>query len=220
VEPSGARHDPAGRFHHGGEDTGLILQLGEWALAEACRRASAWPSNLRVAVNLSPVQFSAPNLYDTIAGILSTSGLAPDRLELEITERVFMENSDRTLAILHQLKRLGVRIAMDDFGTGYSSLSYLRSFPFDKIKVDRTFISGVVDSGKCVVRGVSLNCYLSVWDPMGKDWSCGECLFKCFKGRMALIREISGGTLAGKMHKWNCDFRISINEMMVEIGKT
>jgi len=127
------------------EDTGLILQLGEWALTEACRRASAWPSNLRVAVNLSPVQFSAPNLYDTIAGILSTSGLAPDRLELEITERVFMENSERTLAILHQLKSLGVRIAMDDFGTGYSSLSYLRSFPFDKIKVDRTFISSVVE---------------------------------------------------------------------------
>jgi EAL domain-containing protein (putative c-di-GMP-specific phosphodiesterase class I) len=94
---------------------------------------------------LSPVQFSSPNLYDTIAGILSASGLAPDRLELEITERVFMENSERTLAILHQLKSLGVRIAMDDFGTGYSSLSYLRSFPFDKIKVDRTFISGVVE---------------------------------------------------------------------------
>jgi EAL domain-containing protein (putative c-di-GMP-specific phosphodiesterase class I) len=127
------------------EDTGLILQLGEWALAEACRQASEWPNHLRVAVNLSPVQFSSPNLYDTIAGILSASGLAPDRLELEITERVFMENSERTLAILHQLKSLGVRIAMDDFGTGYSSLSYLRSFPFDKIKVDRTFISGVVE---------------------------------------------------------------------------
>jgi len=136
---------PPGVFITVAEDTGLILQLGEWALVEACRRASAWPSHLRVAVNLSPVQFSAPNLYETIAGILATSGLTPDRLELEITERVFMENSDRTLEILHQLKSLGVRIAMDDFGTGYSSLSYLRSFPFDKIKVDRTFISGVVD---------------------------------------------------------------------------
>jgi predicted signal transduction protein with EAL and GGDEF domain len=136
---------PPGVFITVAEDTGLILQLGEWALVEACRRASGWPNHLRVAVNLSPVQFSAPNLYDTIAGILSTSGLAPDRLELEITERVFMENSDRTLAILFQLKSLGVRIAMDDFGTGYSSLSYLRSFPFDKIKVDRTFISGIVD---------------------------------------------------------------------------
>jgi diguanylate cyclase (GGDEF)-like protein len=136
---------PPGVFITVAEDTGLILQLGEWALAEACRQASEWPGHLRVAVNLSPVQFSAPNLYDTIAGILSASGLAPDRLELEITERVFMENSERTLAILHQLKSLGVRIAMDDFGTGYSSLSYLRSFPFDKIKVDRTFISGVVE---------------------------------------------------------------------------
>jgi diguanylate cyclase (GGDEF)-like protein len=136
---------PPGVFISVAEDTGLILQLGEWALAEACRQASEWPHHLRVAVNLSPVQFSSPNLYDTIAGILSASGLAPDRLELEITERVFMENSERTLAILHQLKSLGVRIAMDDFGTGYSSLSYLRSFPFDKIKVDRTFISGVVE---------------------------------------------------------------------------
>jgi diguanylate cyclase (GGDEF)-like protein len=136
---------PPGVFITVAEDTGLILQLGEWALTEACRQASEWPGHLRVAVNLSPVQFSAPNLYDTIAGILSASGLAPDRLELEITERVFMENSERTLAILHQLKSLGVRIAMDDFGTGYSSLSYLRSFPFDKIKVDRTFISGVVE---------------------------------------------------------------------------
>jgi diguanylate cyclase (GGDEF)-like protein len=123
------------------EDTGLILPLGEWALTEACRRASEWPESLKVSVNLSPVQFSAPNLTDTIAGILAATGLAPNRLELEITERIFMENTEHTLAVLHRLKDIGVRISMDDFGTGYSSLSYLRSFPFDKIKVDRTFVT-------------------------------------------------------------------------------
>jgi diguanylate cyclase (GGDEF)-like protein len=147
---------PPGVFITVAEDTGLILPLGEWALAEACRRANEWPSHLRISVNLSPVQFSAPNLYDTIAGTLAASGLAPDRLELEITERIFMENSERTLAILHQLKELGVRISMDDFGTGYSSLSYLRSFPFDKIKVDRTFVSDLSegDEHTAIVRAV------------------------------------------------------------------
>ena len=147
---------PPGVFITVAEDTGLILPLGEWALTEACRRASEWPSHIRISVNLSPVQFSAPNLFDTIAGILASSGLAPSRLELEITERIFMENSERTLVILHQLKELGVRISMDDFGTGYSSLSYLRSFPFDKIKVDRTFISGLAEGAEhaAIVRAV------------------------------------------------------------------
>ena len=147
---------PPGTFITVAEDTGLILPLGEWALAEACRRANDWPSHLRISVNLSPVQFSAPNLYGTIAGTLAASGLAPDRLELEITERIFMENSERTLAILHQLKELGVRISMDDFGTGYSSLSYLRSFPFDRIKVDRTFVSGLSEGNEHaeIVRAV------------------------------------------------------------------
>jgi len=147
---------PPGMFITVAEDTGLILPLGEWALTEACRRASEWPSHLRISVNLSPVQFSAPNLYDMIAGTLAASGLAPNRLELEITERIFMENSERTLATLHQLKNLGVRISMDDFGTGYSSLSYLRSFPFDKIKVDRTFVSGLTegDEHAAIVKAV------------------------------------------------------------------
>jgi diguanylate cyclase (GGDEF)-like protein len=133
------------------EDSGLILPLGTWALTEACRQAAQWPDHLKIAVNLSPVQFSAPNLYDTIKSILAETGLAPHRLELEITERLFMEESEKTLSILHQLKQLGVRISMDDFGTGYSSLSYLRSFPFDKIKVDRTFVSDLVDGTEHIV---------------------------------------------------------------------
>jgi diguanylate cyclase (GGDEF)-like protein len=133
------------------EDSGLILPLGEWALAEACRRAAQWPDHLKIAVNLSPVQFSIPNLYNVVKSTLAETGLAPHRLELEITERLFMEDSEKTLSTLHRLKELGVRISMDDFGTGYSSLSYLRSFPYDKIKVDRAFISDLAEGTEHVV---------------------------------------------------------------------
>ncbi len=123
------------------EDSGLILALGEWALREACRAAAQWPNDLNVSVNLSPVQFSAPNLVEVIAAILAETGLPANRLELEITERIVMDKTGSTPIMLRRLKQLGVRIALDDFGTGFSSLSYLRSFPFDKIKVDRAFIS-------------------------------------------------------------------------------
>jgi diguanylate cyclase (GGDEF)-like protein len=133
------------------EDSGLILPLGEWALREACRKASLWPNDLHIAVNLSPMQFQAPNLFSLIEGILAETGLAPHRLELEITERIFMENNDSTLSTLRRLKELGVRVSLDDFGTGYSSLSYLRSFPFDKIKIDRAFVSDLKDSSEHIV---------------------------------------------------------------------
>jgi EAL domain-containing protein (putative c-di-GMP-specific phosphodiesterase class I) len=125
------------------EDSRLIVPLGAWALKEACATAAGWPNGLKIAVNLSPVQFSTPNLLETIRAVLAETGLSPDRLELEITERVFLDDTEGTLRTLHALKELGVRIAMDDFGTGYSSLSYLRSFPFDRIKIDRTFVSDV-----------------------------------------------------------------------------
>ncbi len=133
------------------EDSGLILSLGAWALREACSNAARWPSHLKIAVNLSPVQFSAPNLFETIDSILAETGLPPRRLELEITERIFMDNSEKTLSALHRLKQLGVCISMDDFGTGYSSLSYLRSFPYDKIKVDRAFVSDLAEGTEHVV---------------------------------------------------------------------
>jgi diguanylate cyclase (GGDEF)-like protein len=133
------------------EDTGLIVALGTWALTQACRTAAQWPDDLKIAVNLSPVQFSGPDLYSTIKSVLVETGLAPQRLELEITERLFIEDSEKTLSTLHRLKELGVRIAMDDFGTGYSSLKYLRSFPYDKIKVDRTFVSDLVAGTEHVV---------------------------------------------------------------------
>jgi diguanylate cyclase (GGDEF)-like protein len=133
------------------EDSGLILPLGEWALREACRTAALWPSDLKIAVNLSPVQFSAPKLFDIIQQILTETKLAPHRLELEITEGIFIDDNKNALSILRRLKELGVRIALDDFGTGYSSLSYLRNFPFDKIKVDRSFVMDLAAGTEHVV---------------------------------------------------------------------
>jgi diguanylate cyclase (GGDEF)-like protein len=123
------------------EDTGLILPIGEWVLREACREAAGWGSSIKVAVNLSPVQFKSRNLLGMIKSALSAAGLAPEMLELEITESVLLNDTDSVLGILHQIRDMGVGVAMDDFGTGYSSLSYLRSFPFSRIKIDRCFIS-------------------------------------------------------------------------------
>jgi diguanylate cyclase (GGDEF)-like protein len=142
---------PPAMFIPVAEDTGLIQPLGEWALREACRSAALWPRHLNIAVNLSPVQFSAPNLSEIVRDILVETGLEPHRLELEITEGVFMANNESTLATLRRLKQLGARISLDDFGTGYSSLSYLRSFPFDKIKVDRSFVSDLAEGTVHVV---------------------------------------------------------------------
>ncbi len=128
------------------EDTGLIIPIGEWVIREACRVAKGWPDHVRVAVNVSPVQFRNPGLSSVILQALSETGLPPNRLELEITESLFIDNPETTLASLHSLRALGVRVALDDFGTGYSSLSYLRSFPFDKIKIDRSFIIDLLNS--------------------------------------------------------------------------
>lgn len=123
------------------EETGLIIPLGEWVVRQACRDAAGWPSQTKIAINLSPAQFRSSNLVNSVRTALAKSGIAPGRLELEITEHVLLEHNEATLRTLHALRDLGVGIAMDDFGTGYSSLSYLRSFPFDKIKIDRSFIN-------------------------------------------------------------------------------
>ena len=125
------------------EETGLINQLGEWVLRTACAEAMNWPEDTNLAVNVSPVQFKAGNLVQTVINALAASGLQAHRLELEITESVLIRDDEATLHILHQLRKLGVRIAMDDFGTGYSSLNYLQRFPFDKIKIDRSFINNI-----------------------------------------------------------------------------
>jgi diguanylate cyclase (GGDEF)-like protein len=127
------------------EDTGLIVEIGKWVLRQACAEAKTWPSGLTVAVNVSPVQFRDKTLVAAVVSALAASGLRPDQLELEITETVLMHNNDSTMATLHQLQGLGVRISMDDFGTGYSSLSYLRSFPFDRIKIDQTFVRDLTE---------------------------------------------------------------------------
>jgi diguanylate cyclase (GGDEF)-like protein len=138
------------------EESGLIVPIGEWILREACREAASWPKPLRIAVNLSPLQFQRGDLPGLVHRILLETGLAPPRLELEITESVLIGDFSRAVSILRRLKALGVRIAMDDFGTGYSSLSYLQSFPFDKIKIDRAFISNVEHNQQsaAIVRAV------------------------------------------------------------------
>ena len=122
------------------EETGLIVPIGEWVLRTACRAAAKWPKHIHIAVNLSPVQFKHRSLLNHVVSALAASGIAPDRLELEVTESALLADNEMTLKTLHQLRALGVRISMDDFGTGYSSLSYLRSFPFDKIKIDQSFV--------------------------------------------------------------------------------
>ena len=127
------------------EDTGLIVPLGAWILQEACREAAGWPGDLRVSVNVSAVQFQKPGFEQAVIGALAAAGLAPQRLELEITESILIADAEAAITCLHRLRSLGVRIAMDDFGTGYSSLSYLRRFPFDKIKIDRSFIRDITD---------------------------------------------------------------------------
>jgi predicted signal transduction protein with EAL and GGDEF domain len=123
------------------EETGLINPLGEWVVKQACAEAATWPKDITVAVNVSPMQFKNRSLVLTVVNALAASGLAAHRLSIEITEAMLMRDEDATLAMLHELRALGVRIVMDDFGTGYSSLSHLRSFPFDKIKIDRSFIN-------------------------------------------------------------------------------
>ncbi len=134
-----------GKFISLAEEIGFIVPLGEWAIREACATAAKWPGNLKVAVNLSPVQFRGPGLVDVVVSALAASGLPAECLELEITESILLANSEATLTTLYQLRALGARIAMDDFGTGYASLSYLQSFPFDKIKIDRSFVTDIAD---------------------------------------------------------------------------
>jgi len=139
------------------EEIGLITQIGAWVLRRACAEAATWPSHLTVAVNLSPVQFTSKALVLDVVTALGTSSLAPRRLELEITEAVLLHDTEATLATLTHLKGLGVHISMDDFGTGYSSLSYLRKFPFDKIKIDQSFIRDLskTPESMAIVRAVA-----------------------------------------------------------------
>ncbi|MGZ8417545.1 MAG: putative bifunctional diguanylate cyclase/phosphodiesterase, partial [Methyloceanibacter sp.] len=147
---------PPSEFIGIAEEVGFIIPLGEWVLRKACDDAASWPPYMRLAVNISPAQCTAA-LTPTVFNALASSRLPPDRLELEITESALLQDNSATLATLHQLRKLGVKIAMDDFGTGYSSLSYLRSFPFDKIKIDKSFVSDVLvhPESLSIVRAVA-----------------------------------------------------------------
>ena len=138
------------------EEAGLITEIGEWVLKTACAEAATWPAEIRVAVNVSPVQFRSGTLALKVAKVLAETGLAADRLELEVTETVLIRDDEEALTVLQQLRCLGVRIALDDFGTGYSSLSYLHRFPFDKIKIDRSFVSamGEAEDSSAIVNAV------------------------------------------------------------------
>ena len=154
--PQRGRISPA-EFIPVAEQSGLIIPISEWVIRDACRQAATWPATVAVAVNISPSHFRVPGLVSCVVSALAQSGLAPHRLELEITEGVFITNFDTTLDTLRQLRALGVRIALDDFGTGYSSLSYLRAFPFDKVKIDQSFVRdvGTDSSARAVVRAIA-----------------------------------------------------------------
>ncbi|MFD1610813.1 putative bifunctional diguanylate cyclase/phosphodiesterase [Sphingomonas tabacisoli] len=147
---------PPAEFVPVAEETGLIVAIGEWAMHEACRQAIAWPDDVRVAVNVSPIQFRNSGFANIVFQALARSGLPPKRLEIEITESVFIEGEGPIVDLLHRLRELGVRIALDDFGTGYSSLSYLRSFPFDKLKIDKSFVDSIAsdESAVAIVKSI------------------------------------------------------------------
>lgn len=140
---------PPGDFIPLAEETGLIIPIGRWVLNQACKDASTWPGRIGVAVNVSPIQLGSPTLVEDVSAALQSSGLASDRLEIEITETVMLDDTEGTLIILHKLRDLGLSISMDDFGTGYSSLNSLRRFPFSKVKIDRSFIEGLGTGQEC-----------------------------------------------------------------------
>jgi EAL domain-containing protein (putative c-di-GMP-specific phosphodiesterase class I) len=140
------------------EEVGLVVDIGRWVLRRACNDAAQWPEDIKIAVNVSAIQFSSSDLPKDVGEALAAAELSPSRLELEITESVLMENRDEVMPILHALRERGIRISMDDFGTGYSSLSYLSSFPFDKIKIDKSFVNDIAENREAhaIMRAIIL----------------------------------------------------------------
>ncbi|WP_284734546.1 putative bifunctional diguanylate cyclase/phosphodiesterase [Sphingosinicella terrae] len=174
------------------EESGIILQLGEWVLRTACAEAAKWPENIRIAVNLSPVQFTDASLPNTIVSALANAGLAPRRLELEITEGVFLVESESTDDMFARLKAIGVRLALDDFGTGYSSLGYLRKTPFDKIKIDQSFVRGAAMRGSrnaAIIRAI-----VTLAESLGMDTTAEGAETH---DELALIRELGCSHIQG-----------------------
>ena len=158
---------PPDKFVETAEDSGLIAQIGEWALRTACHALADWPEDVRVAVNVSPLQFANPQLPAIVTSAIAQAGIHPSRLELEITESVFLNDDEGTDAMFAALKRVGVRLALDDFGTGYSSLGYLKKAPFDKIKIDQSFVRGATQAGSR--NGAIIAAITSLAQTLGMD---------------------------------------------------
>jgi len=187
------------------EETNLIAGLGEWALMQACRDAAGWPGDVRVAVNVSPVQFGNPALTSVVTQALASSGLQPQRLELELTESVFLSDSNSTDQMLAALNNLDVRLVLDDFGTGYSSLAYLRRAPFDKIKIDKAFIEGVTEEGS---RNVAIiQSIVSLAEGLGMEVVAEgiEALDELAKIRSLGVGKVQGFIYARPMAKEHAD---------------
>ena len=183
---------PTDRFIALAEECGLILNIGDWVLRTACAEAATWPSTVRVAVNISAIQFANPNLVTSVMGALSASGLAPHRLELEVTESVFLSGSEATEAMFARLKNAGVRLALDDFGTGYSSLGYLKKAPFDKIKIDQSFVRG--SSNGDTTNSAILRSIITLADSLNMDTTAEGVETH---DDLALIRELGCSQVQG-----------------------
>ena len=177
------------------EDSGLISQIGEWVMRTACRDAADWPENIRVAVNVSPTQFANPGFPSTVMNALAAAQLAPERLELEITESVFLNDDEGTDAMFTRLKAIGVRLALDDFGTGYSSLGYLKKAPFDKIKIDQSFVRGAATKGSR--NSAIIKAIVSLAEALGMDTTAEGAETQ---DELALIRQLGCSHIQGYIY--------------------
>ncbi|MFM6829117.1 MAG: EAL domain-containing protein [Novosphingobium sp.] len=206
------------RFIPVAEDTGLIAQIGEWALRTACQDLAKWPENVRVAVNVSPLQFANPSLPVVVTSALASAQVAPDRLELEITESVFLNDDEGTDQMFKSLKAIGVRLALDDFGTGYSSLGYLRTAPFDKIKIDQSFVRGATQPGSR--NGAIIASIVSLAEALGMETTAEgvETLDELDLVRMLGCSHVQGYIYERPLSAMNAAARLSTGLMAIAQG--
>jgi diguanylate cyclase (GGDEF)-like protein/PAS domain S-box-containing protein len=206
------------RFIPVAEDTGLIAPIGEWALRTACQDLARWPENVRVAVNVSPLQFANPALPAIVTNALANAQVAPERLELEITESVFLNNDEGTDQMFKSLKAIGVRLALDDFGTGYSSLGYLRSAPFDKIKIDQSFVRGATQPGSR--NGAIIASIVSLAEALGMETTAEgvETLDELDLVRMLGCSHVQGYIYERPLSSMNAAARLSTGLMAIAQG--
>jgi diguanylate cyclase (GGDEF)-like protein len=206
------------RFIPVAEDTGLIATIGEWALRTACHDLANWPKNVRVAVNVSALQFSNPSLPSIVANALAHAGIEPHRLELEITESVFLNDDDGTDAMFKALKGIGVRLALDDFGTGYSSLGYLKKAPFDKIKIDQSFVRGATEPGSR--NGAIIASIVSLAEALGMETTAEgvETLDELDLVRMLGCSHVQGYIYERPLSRLNAGARLATGLMAIAQG--